>query len=715
MPLSGSERKPAASKALFLLAVLGGALGGAGGYWLADHFRRRPEPVAAPVPAPPPARPSVSAADMAKLWKAVADLEDRLAKVELALLEPRPGPAELPKPPGPGEKPATPTPPVVPVTPAVPVTPPVAGPKPFDSLRSLKALSNVEGPAPPPAPLTDYRRMEMAAEHRAEYERLLGEIQDVLKIDAAKWNELRPAFEKHFAPVELALKDLEAGKATAPPRVNELVGPGVPAILEAVRKAVAPGAWAAFDAWRRSVADAPGRWATKGDYLLAGEDYRDFQARRAAARYWPVVAEELGRFYEQARPDEAKRRKLEGLLQAHLDKVYRALQGQEGPDLASPQVMDRVKPIAKATEAEVGGLLGAAALARFKDWETAAGGRVSYFFGRPPRPWIGDILTRSYTAELCVDVDNRKPNLLVADGAETTEVVFRDLKRRPGLKVQFSVDNGRIDPEPKLTDDQGLARASYTADTKTSTATVKAQVADGAEGSEPLVLTTYVYNEEFNFRDLSRNKGVEGYTDAAFVQNEAMTLAQVQAFLEAKGSFLAAYSEEGRSAAEIIKAAADKHGVNPKVILVTLQKEQSLITRKRRLGADAPEMKNAMGVRPRLAQTFSTQVDAGARVMRRRFDEPISFFPVPVKNKYGPDGRATQEFREANHIYVVPSTGAGNVWAPVAFEPLTRATHAQHRYTNSVTHRPDAAAGKWPLPCGGVYLFVSTWRKLIGE
>jgi hypothetical protein len=277
------------------------------------------------------------------------------------------------------------------------------------------------------------------------------------------------------------------------------------------------------------------------------------------------------------------------------------------------------------------------------------------------------------------------------------------------------VDSGKIDTDPKITDDQGLARATYTADTKTSTATVKAQVADGAEGNEPLVLTTYVYNEEFNFRDLSRNKGVEGYNDEAFVRNDAMTLEQVQAFLAAKGSFLASYSEEGRSAAEIVKAAADKHGVNPKVLLVTLQKEQGLITRKRRLAADAPEMRNAMGVRPRLAQTFSTQVDVGARVMRRRFDEPITFFPVPVKNKYGPDGRATQEFREANHIYVVPSTGVRNVWAPVAFEPLTKATHAQHRYTNYVTHRPDAAADKWQLPCGGVYLFVSTWRKLIGE
>jgi hypothetical protein len=698
-PSAAGGGAPGASKSGLLLAAVVGALFGAGGYWAAEHLGRRPAPPPAPapapapvpVPAPAPAVPPVSSVDMAKLWKALADLEERLAQLEVM-----PVPGETPKPPapGPGEKPI----PLPPTGPRPPVGP---GPKPV---------------APqPPALLTDYRRMEMAAGHRAEYERLLGEIQAVLAADAARWNALVPAFEKHFAPVEAALKDLEAGKSAAAPKVNELVRPNLPALIEAIRRAAPPESWKAFDAWRRSVADAAGRWTTKGDYLLDGEDHRDFQARLTAAQYWPVISEELGRFYEAAKPDEAKRRKLEERLKAHLDKVCRILLAKEDQDLADPGVMEKVKPVTKATEAEVGTLLGAAGLTKFKDWEIAAGGRVSYFFGKPPRPWIGDVVTRGYTAELFVNVDGRKPNLLVADGAETTEVVLRDLKKRPGLTVRFSADCGKVESEPKVTDEKGLARATYTADGKTSTATIKAEVAGGGEDGEPVVLTTYVYNEAFNFRDLSKNKGVGGYTDEAFVQSEAMTREQVQAFLAAKGSFLAAYSEDGKSAAEIIKAAADKHGVNPKVILVTLQKEQSLITRKNALSVDAVEMRNAMGVRPKLARTFSSQVDAGTRVLRQRFEEPISFFPVPVKNKYGPDGRATQAFREMNHIYVVPSTGNENVWAPVGFEPLTRATHAQHRYTNYVTHRPDTAVGKWQLPCGGVHLFVSTWQKLIGE
>jgi len=84
-------------------------------------------------------------------------------------------------------------------------------------------------------------------------------------------------------------------------------------------------------------------------------------------------------------------------------------------------------------------------------------------------------------------------------------------------------------------------------------------------------------------------------SDGAFVNIGAMTQQGVQDFLSLKGGFLAHYSEGGRSAAQIIYDAAHGHGdasgsisgitidsstgtVNPQVLLVTLQKEQSLIT-----------------------------------------------------------------------------------------------------------------------------------------
>jgi len=71
-------------------------------------------------------------------------------------------------------------------------------------------------------------------------------------------------------------------------------------------------------------------------------------------------------------------------------------------------------------------------------------------------------------------------------------------------------------------------------------------------------------------------------SDANFRDARSMGVAEVQAFLEGLGSTLAAYrgrdyAGRERTAAEMIVDAALAWNVSPKVILVTLQKEQSLI------------------------------------------------------------------------------------------------------------------------------------------
>ncbi len=84
-------------------------------------------------------------------------------------------------------------------------------------------------------------------------------------------------------------------------------------------------------------------------------------------------------------------------------------------------------------------------------------------------------------------------------------------------------------------------------------------------------------------------------SDGVFINKDDMSTGDIQSFLEQRGSFLKDYSEGGRSAAQIIYDASHGYGeasgtwngivintstgtVNPKVLLVTLQKEQSLIT-----------------------------------------------------------------------------------------------------------------------------------------
>lgn len=97
-------------------------------------------------------------------------------------------------------------------------------------------------------------------------------------------------------------------------------------------------------------------------------------------------------------------------------------------------------------------------------------------------------------------------------------------------------------------------------------------------------------------------------SDEAFVAADSMSLAEIQTFLEEKGSFLASYSEGGKTAGEIIWNASHGQGeatqkvsgtnltikssISPKVILVTLQKEQSLITKRTR---DDSALRKAMG------------------------------------------------------------------------------------------------------------------------
>lgn len=71
-------------------------------------------------------------------------------------------------------------------------------------------------------------------------------------------------------------------------------------------------------------------------------------------------------------------------------------------------------------------------------------------------------------------------------------------------------------------------------------------------------------------------------SDEDFFRPQDMTRDEVQSFLEKKGSTLARYStvdstSQKRKASDIIWTAATNNGINPKVLLVLLQKEQSLI------------------------------------------------------------------------------------------------------------------------------------------
>jgi len=123
-------------------------------------------------------------------------------------------------------------------------------------------------------------------------------------------------------------------------------------------------------------------------------------------------------------------------------------------------------------------------------------------------------------------------------------------------------------------------------------------------------------------------------TDEEMTDSLALTLNEVQKFLEAKGSGLASlvspdYNGIDKKASEIIWQAAQESKISPKVLLATLQKEQSLIE-------DASPSENqldrAMGYRcpdsgscnPSTLD-FGKQVDGAAWQFRQYFNNPFNW------------------------------------------------------------------------------------------
>lgn len=126
---------------------------------------------------------------------------------------------------------------------------------------------------------------------------------------------------------------------------------------------------------------------------------------------------------------------------------------------------------------------------------------------------------------------------------------------------------------------------------------------------------------EFNPEFIISDSELQDYTN--------WTTNDIQRFLDTKGSYLRTYQTEDvngqiKSAAQIIRDAAHEYQINPKFLLVTLQKEQSLIT------DDSPTQKQldwAMGYAvcdscsmsdPKIQKYkgFGKQVDNGAGIMR---------------------------------------------------------------------------------------------------
>jgi hypothetical protein len=110
-------------------------------------------------------------------------------------------------------------------------------------------------------------------------------------------------------------------------------------------------------------------------------------------------------------------------------------------------------------------------------------------------------------------------------------------------------------------------------------------------------------------------------TDAEFNDSNAMSCAQIQDFLAQRSGVLKDYIDNGKSAAQHVCEQAAAFGVNPKILLTMIQKEQALLTDPT---PDERQLGWAAGCGPGQAATrgFGAQMACMGRTMRRNFDRP---------------------------------------------------------------------------------------------
>ena len=146
-------------------------------------------------------------------------------------------------------------------------------------------------------------------------------------------------------------------------------------------------------------------------------------------------------------------------------------------------------------------------------------------------------------------------------------------------------------------------------------------------------------------------------TDAQLINASAMSAADIQSFLASRGSVLANFSSGGKTAAQRIYDDCQTHGINPQVVLVTLQKEKGLIT-----SGTANPNNLAMGWNtgdPTTAD-FANQIYYGTRQFRRYYDD-LAFYGWTVGQPHTvSDGTVTAADTSTAGLYIyTPWIGQG--------------------------------------------------------
>jgi hypothetical protein len=174
-------------------------------------------------------------------------------------------------------------------------------------------------------------------------------------------------------------------------------------------------------------------------------------------------------------------------------------------------------------------------------------------------------------------------------------------------------------------------------------------------------------------------------SDSIFTNSTSMSANSIQNFINQKGSncvngeapCLKNYIENNKSAGTIIAEAAQKYSINPQVILVTLQKENGLLTStkptiqryKTAMGYACPD--STPGVCDSRYLGFSNQIDRAASMFNRIMTyDPTWYSPYQIG---------------VNYVQYHPNKGCGGTNVNIK----NRATAALYDYT---PYQPNAAS-----------------------
>ena len=206
---------------------------------------------------------------------------------------------------------------------------------------------------------------------------------------------------------------------------------------------------------------------------------------------------------------------------------------------------------------------------------------------------------------------------------------------------------------------------------------------DGSETPPSNVVTVGVTAPAARPSGATYNKN-DIISNRQLVARSTMDLAAVQDFLVTHKSYLATYRVDDRTAAQHISDACETFGVNPRVVLTTLQKEQGLITD---TDPTQTRLNRAMGWNEAVDSTlnFADQVLYGTRQWRLYYDRLTS---------------GSTRYVDQNGL--VWTVGATRTVFDGTVTPANEATAGLYIYTPYIGG---------PTGIGGNYLFWRLWTE----